>query len=169
MSTQTQSLRRSFAPRARAFTQAETRPSDMPDSVRDSQQQQCVPQLMAARANAVPDAPALTAGNEVVTYRELNDRANQLANYLITLGVGADEPDDVVALCLDRSVTGVVCALAVLKAGAAYLPLDPGYPTERLAFMLNDAQPRVLITSQALAEQFTASPWEVIAIDRDDE
>ncbi len=131
-------------------------------------QGRCVPELVAARAASAPDAPALMAGNEVVTYRELNDRANQLAHYLIALGVRSDYPDNLVGLCLDRSVTTVVCALAILKAGAAYLPLDPGYPSERLAFMLSDAQPRVLITRQEVAEQLTAGPWEVIAIDRDD-
>ena len=62
----------------------------------------------------------------------------------------------------------MVCALGILKAGGAYLPLDPAYPVERLAFMLNDAQPRVLITSKAMAEQLPAGPWRVIAIDRDE-
>jgi amino acid adenylation domain-containing protein len=103
-----------------------------------------------------------------MTYRELDNRANQLAHYLIEVGGGADYRDNLVGLCLDRSVTSVVCALAILKAGAAYLPLDPGYPSERLAFMLSDAQPRVLITRQEVAEQLPTGPWQVIAIDRDD-
>ena len=113
-------------------------------------QDSCVPQLVAARAASMPDAPALTAGNEAVTYRELNERANQLAHQLIALGVRPESPDNLVALCLDRSVTAVVCALGILKAGGAYLPLDPSYPTDRLAFMLSDAQPRVLITRQEM-------------------
>ena len=75
----------------------------------------------------------------MLTYAELDARANQLANRLTELGVG---PETVVALCLSRSIESVMCSLAVLKAGGAYLPLDPAYPTERLAFMLNDAQPR---------------------------
>jgi amino acid adenylation domain-containing protein len=103
-----------------------------------------------------------------MTYRELDNRANQLAHYLIEVGGGADYRDNLVGLCLDRSLTSVVCALAILKAGAAYLPLDPGYPSERLAFMLSDAQPRVLITRQEVAEQLPTGPWEVIAIDRDE-
>jgi amino acid adenylation domain-containing protein len=105
-----------------------------------------------------------------MTYGELDDRANQIAHYLIGLGVGADDPsnqNNIVALCLDRSVTGVVCALGVLRAGAAYLPLDPKYPAERLTFMLNDARPRVLITTQQVAAQLPSGPWQVIAIDRD--
>jgi amino acid adenylation domain-containing protein len=131
-------------------------------------QNRCVPQLVAERAASTPDAPALTAGPEVVTYGELDERANQLAHQLIALGVRPETPDNLVALCLDRSATAVVCALGILKAGGAYLPLDPNYPSERLAFMLSDAQPRVLITRQGLAGQLPAGPWQVIAIDRDD-
>ena len=125
----------------------------------------CVPDLVAAKALATPDALALVHGADQITYRELDCRANQLAHYLIVLGVG--NPQSIVGLCLDRSVTSVVCALGILKAGGAYLPLDPAYPAERLAFMLNDAQPRVLITTERLAAQLPTGPWRVIAIDRD--
>jgi amino acid adenylation domain-containing protein len=141
---------------------------------RPQRQESCVPQLVAAQAAAAPDVAALIAGGEMMTYGELNDRANQMAHYLMGFGVGAhsagnaDNLDSIVGLCLDRSVTGVVCALGILKAGGAYLPLDPAYPAERLAFMLNDAQPRVLITTLQVAEQLPAGPWRVIAIDRDD-
>jgi len=135
-----------------------------------------VPEMVAARAALAPDAPALLAGADRMSYEELNDRANQIANYLIALiasRVGTDDsnPGDdtnnIVGLCLDRSITGVVCALGILKAGCAYLPLDPSYPAERLSFMLNDAQPRLLITTQQVAEKLPAGPWRVIAIDRD--
>ncbi len=157
----------SFAPRTRLL-KAEARTATLNNNQTLRQlQSRCVPQLLDARAAAAPNAPAILADNEMLTYRELNDRANQLAHYLIALGVGSDYPDNLVGLCLDRSVTAVVCALAVLKAGGAYLPLDPAYPSERLAFMLSDAQPRVLITRQEVAEQLNAGPWEVIAIDRD--
>jgi amino acid adenylation domain-containing protein len=101
-----------------------------------------------------------------MTYGELNDRANQIANYLISLGVESGS-DDIVALCLDRSAAAVVSALGILKTGAAYLPLDPAYPVERLAFMLNDSQPRVLITNDEMADQIPSGPWKVLAIDRD--
>jgi amino acid adenylation domain-containing protein len=129
----------------------------------------CVPQLIDARAAETPDAPALSTGAEVLTYGELNRRANQLAHYLISLGVGREiavGADSLVGICLERSLTGVVSALAVLKAGAAYLPLDPAYPTERLAFMLNDAQPQVLITNTSMANELPAGDWKVIAIDQ---
>jgi amino acid adenylation domain-containing protein len=170
MSTRLASVPVTFAPRTRLLAKAEAQTATPNNNQGIRQlQDRCVPQLVDVRAAAAPNTPALLAGNEVLTYRELNDRANQLAHYLIALGVGSDYPDNLVGLCLDRSVTAVVCALAILKAGGAYLPLDPAYPSERLAFMLSDAQPRVLITRQEVAAQLNAGPWEVIAIDRDQE
>jgi amino acid adenylation domain-containing protein len=125
-----------------------------------------VSELVAAQAAATPNAVALVARGDLITYGELDKRANQLANYLITLGVGRET---IVGLCLERSPESAMCALAVLKAGGAYLPLDPAYPTERLLFMLNDARPRVLITRAELAGKFSEGPWKVISIDRDRE
>jgi amino acid adenylation domain-containing protein len=130
-------------------------------------QTSCVPEFVAAHAAATPDAPALFAGAEMITYGKLEDRANQLANYLISLDEWSSNingSDRIVGLCLERSVAGVICALGALKAGGAYLPLDPAYPVERLAFMLNDAQPRVLITTKAMAEQLPPGPWRFIEI-----
>jgi amino acid adenylation domain-containing protein len=138
-----------------------------------------VPAQVDARAFASPDAPALQAGAEMMTYGELNRRANQLAHYLISLGVGSGGDESIVGLCLDRSLTGTVCALGILKAGAAYLPLDPSYPIERLVFMLSDARPRVLITTNEMAAQLLSEPpvlagglssgvCQVIALDRDE-
>jgi amino acid adenylation domain-containing protein len=121
----------------------------------------CVPQIFQAQAAARPDAPAVAAAGKLITYRQLDERANQLVHQLISLGV---ERESIVALCLDRSLESVVCALAILKAGGAYMPLDPNYPAERLAFMLNEAQPRVLITGQRLAETLAGS-WHVLNID----
>lgn len=118
-------------------------------------------ELVAAHAVATPNAIAVVAGKESITYRELDRRANQLANYLITLGVG---PETIVGLCLERSPQSVIGALAVLKAGGAYLPLDPAYPTERLLFMLNDAQPRVLLTRPDLAEKLSGGIWKVVTV-----
>ena len=127
---------------------------------------QSVAELVAAQAAAMPNAVALVARGDSITYGELDKHANQLANYLVALGVG---PETIVGLCLDRSPESVMCALAVLKAGGAYLPLDPAYPSERLLFMLNDARPRVLITRAELAETFAEGPWKVVSIDRDQE
>ncbi len=124
----------------------------------------CVPQLVAAQAAATPEAPAVSAGGETLTYRELDEQSNQLAHYLIALGV---ERETIVGLCMNRSPETVICALAVLKAGGAYLPLDPAYPIERLSFMLNEAQPRVLIAEQKAAEKLSAGSWKVVTIDSD--
>ena len=123
-----------------------------------------VAELVAAQAAATPNSIALRARGESITYVELDKRANQLANYLITLGVG---PETIVGLCLDRSPESVTGALAVLKTGGAYLPLDPAYPTERLLFMLNDAGPRVLITRAESAEKLSEGSGKVVSIDRD--
>src|SRR5713226_4625970 len=121
-----------------------------------------VAELVTAQAAATPNAVALQAGGDSITYGDLDKRANQLANYLIALGVG---PESIVGLCLDRSPESVMCALAVLKAGGAYLPIDPAYPTERRLFMLNDARPRVLITRAESAKEFSEGPWKVVSID----
>ena len=86
--------------------------------------------------------------SEGLTYRELDRRANQLARYLAGLGVRAD---DRVAICLERSVAMAVAVLAVLKAGAAYVPLDPDYPADRVAYMLEDSRSRTLVTTSGLA------------------
>jgi amino acid adenylation domain-containing protein len=124
----------------------------------------CVPELVGARALASPHSLALRAGSQSMTYGELDKTANQLARHLQALGVGTES---IVALCLDRSMDSVVCALGILKAGAAYLPLDPEYPRERLAFILSDAEPDVLITRREIAQRLPAGDWRVLAIDRD--
>lgn len=139
-----------------------------PPSPRTQRQAICVSQLVAAQAAATPKAPALFAGAETTNYGELNHRANQIARYLISLDEWSRDTNNIVGLCLDRSAAGVVSALGVLKAGAAYLPLDPAYPIERLVFMLSDAQPCALITTKTLAAQLPTGPWRVIALDEMD-
>ena len=86
----------------------------------------------------------MSSGDQQLTYADLERRSNQIAHYLIEVGV---KRETIVALCLTRSVEAVAWSLGILKAGGAYLPLDPAYPQERLAFMLQDAQPRVLVTA----------------------
>ncbi len=103
-----------------------------------------LPVLFETQVAATPDAIAVISGDTALTYSELNARANQLAHLLIGLGVG---PERIVALAVPRSAEMVVGLLAVLKTGAAYLSLDPDYPPERIAFMLGDAQPVLLLTS----------------------
>jgi amino acid adenylation domain-containing protein len=102
-----------------------------------------VHRLVEAQAARVPGALAVTDGTERLTYAELEARANRLARRLQRLGAG---PDAIVGLCLDRTVDLAVGVLGILKAGACYLPLDPGYPADRLAYMLADAGARILVT-----------------------
>ena len=105
----------------------------------------CIHTLFEAQVGKTPEAVALLFEHQHLTYRELNDRANQLAHYLQKLGVG---PEVLVGICLERSIEMIVALLAILKAGGAYVPLDPDYPKERLDFMLQDAKVRVLLTQQ---------------------
>jgi len=109
--------------------------------------------LFEALAAAQPDAVALVADTVELTYGQLNGRANTLAGRLMALGVG---PDRRVAICVERGVEMIVGVLGVLKAGAAYVPLDPTYPPERLAYMLADSAPLALLTQAALAPQCAA-------------
>ncbi|AUG07230.1 non-ribosomal peptide synthetase [Pseudomonas sp. S09G 359] len=111
--------------------------------------QSSVQQLIEAQVERTPDEVALTAGEQQLSYRELNRRANRLAHHLVGLGVG---PDVLVGIALERSVEMVVALLAVLKAGGAYVPLDPDYPTERLAYMQADSGIRWLLSHSALTD-----------------
>ena len=108
----------------------------------------CIHQLFEAQVDRAPDGIAVAFEAEALTYGQLNRRANQLAHHLRALGVG---PEVVVAVCLERSLAGVIGLLGILKAGGAFVPLDPAYPRERLAFMLRDARVPVLLTQERLA------------------
>jgi amino acid adenylation domain-containing protein len=109
-----------------------------------------------------PNALAVTHGKLSLTYKELEVRANQLAHFLRSLGVG---PDGIVGLYMNRSLAMVVGALAILKAGGAYLPLDPTYPTGRLAFLLNDAQVPILLTGHHMVHELPVRPQNVVTLD----
>jgi amino acid adenylation domain-containing protein len=134
----------------------------------------CIQDLFAAQAERTPEATAVIFGNERLTYRELNGRANRLAHHLQKLGVGAES---VVGIMAERSVEMVVGVLGILKAGGAYVPLDPEYPRERLAFMLRDTGARVLLTQARLREQipgdcdarviYLDTDWQIIAGERE--
>lgn len=115
-------------------------------------------------ARHYPDQPAVDDGGLVLSYRELNARANQLARRLIALGAGADQ---VIAVALPRSAGQVAALLAVLKSGAAYLPLDMSYPPERLAFMMRDARPALAITTMSGSRQLADAGVEVACLELD--
>ena len=115
-------------------------------------------------ATVTPGAVALASEREEVTYAQLVQRTNQLAHYLISLGAGRQ---DIVGICMDRSIEMVISALAVLKAGAAYLPLDPSYPRERIRLMLNDAHPRVVLTRADMLPQEMEGQWKIVDFDRE--
>ncbi|MCX4743981.1 amino acid adenylation domain-containing protein [Kitasatospora sp. NBC_01287] len=123
-----------------------------------------VHELFEQRAATAPDAVALSFEGSEVSYGELNERANRLAHFLRERGVG---PDVLVALCVERGVEMVVGLLGVLKAGGAYLPLDPGYPADRLAFMLHDGAPSVVLTTADLREKITDTTADVVELDTD--
>ncbi len=110
---------------------------------------QCLHQHFEMQVERTPEAIALVFEEQQLTYRELNQRANQLAHYLRAQGVG---PDTLVGICIERSLEMVIGLLGILKAGGAYVPLDPRYPQERLTFMLRDSQIALLLTWQGFFE-----------------
>ena len=123
-----------------------------------------ITRLVAEHAAAAPDSLAVKAGAESLTYAELELRSNQLAEHLHSFGLG---PDSLVGICLERSLFSVVSSLAVLKAGAAYLPLDPTFPADRLAFMLRDAGVSAVITRKGLTDKLATGAWNVVKMDSD--
>jgi amino acid adenylation domain-containing protein len=124
----------------------------------------CAHHLFEEQAARTPDAVAVREGEVRLTYRELNERANQLARYLRRFGVGAESR---VGICVERSTELLVGVLGVLKAGACYLPIDPAYPPERQSFMLEDARAAALLTQSALLARLSAQATRVICLDAD--
>jgi amino acid adenylation domain-containing protein len=123
----------------------------------------CIHQFFAAQVEKTPDAVAVVFEYQKLTYQELNKKANQLAHYLQKLGV---KPDTLVGICMERSLEMVIGILAIMKAGGGYLPLDPSYPPERLAFMLTDAQLSFLLVQTHLVEQLPPHQAKVINVDK---
>ncbi|KPW97094.1 AMP-binding protein, partial [Pseudomonas syringae pv. coryli] len=121
-------------------------------------------QLFEEKVQAQPDAIAVAFQAQRLSYAELNRQANRLAHHLIGLGIG---PDDRVAICVERGVEMMVGLLGVLKAGAAYVPLDPAYPAERLAYMINDSQPAALLTQRDLRKRLPTLTLPVVLLDDD--
>jgi amino acid adenylation domain-containing protein len=124
----------------------------------------CLHELFEAQVEQRPDAIAAICEETQLSYGELNRRANQLAHHLRSLGVG---PDLVVGISVERSLDLAVGLVGILKAGAAYLPLDPAYPKERLAFMLDDAEVPVLLTQQRLLMELPEHASQIVCLDAD--
>src|SRR5438309_2649025 len=121
-------------------------------------------ELVNRQVFSAAQAVAVSADSEVLTYAELDRQSNQLAHYLISAGVGREH---VVALHLKRSPAFIVAALATLKSGAAYLPLDPDTPTARVAFMLQDSGISAVVTSEELRGRVPSGVWRVVDLARD--
>ncbi|WAN69719.1 amino acid adenylation domain-containing protein [Moorena producens JHB] len=134
------------------------------DTATDYPQYQCIHQLFEEQVELTPDAVAVVFEDKHLTYRQLNNRANQLAHYLRSLGV---VPEVLVGICVERSLEMVVGLLGILKAGGAYVPLDPNYPVERLTYMLADSQVPLLLVKQKLQSGFPEREAQVVCLDKD--
>lgn len=132
------------------------------DTTVDYPRKSCVHEVFEAEARRTPDAPALVAGDTTLTYRQLDDRANRLAHRLRDLGVGRGT---LVGLCAERGVELIVGILGVLKAGAAYVPLDPAYPADRLSFMLTDTEAPVVLTLDEFAARLPDTGAKLVRLD----
>ncbi len=124
----------------------------------------CIHQMFEIQVERSPDTIAVVFENTQLTYRQLNQRANQLAHHLRSLGV---KPEVLVGICLERSLEMIVGLLGILKAGGAYVPLDPAYPKDRLAFILEDTQIPVMLTTQQLVKSLPTHETQVVCLDSD--
>jgi amino acid adenylation domain-containing protein/non-ribosomal peptide synthase protein (TIGR01720 family) len=129
---------------------------------KDYPKDKCIHQLFEEQVKLYPDNIALVYENQQFTYQQLNSQANQLAHYLQNLGV---KPDDLVGICLERSSELIISLLAIIKAGAAYLPLDPDYPLERLSYMIDHSQVKVILTKEYLTSLTVDSSTKIIYLD----
>lgn len=122
----------------------------------------CLHELVSAQADKTPEAIALYADEETMTFAELDQRANQLANALVKKGAG---PDQLIGLSLERSFDMIIGLLGILKSGAAYVPLDPEYPSDRLEFMIRDSKTKLIVTHSSQAEALSAFSAELLLVD----
>jgi amino acid adenylation domain-containing protein len=131
---------------------------------KDSSVNLLIHQLFEEQVEKNPDAIAVVFGEQKLTYSELNSKANQLAHYLRSFGIG---PEILVGVCVERSLEMIIGMLGVIKSGGAYVPMDPSYPLERLSYMLEDAQIPVLLTQEHLLDQLPSHWGQTISLDAD--
>jgi len=136
------------------------------DTEQDFPFDKCFHELFEAQVERTPEAEAVVFGEQRLSYRELSGRANRLAHHLRTLGVG---PETLVGISVERSIEMVVGILGILKAGGAFVPLDPTYPRERLAFMIEDSSIEVLLTQEKLLDVLPAYNGKIVYLDKSDE
>lgn len=129
----------------------------------DFPRDRCIHQLIAEQAEKTPENIAVVFEDQSINYRELNNKANSLAGYLQSLGV---QPEERVGILIERSIEMIIGIVAILKAGAAYVPLDPAYPKERIAFMIEDSKIKVLVTQKHLREEFFLDGVKYICLDK---
>ncbi len=134
---------------------------DWNDTTSDYPKDKCIHESFEEQVERSPDAVAVVYDDKHLTYRELNERSNQLANYLRKCGVAADT---LVAICIDRSLEMIIGMMGILKSGGAYVPLDPTYPEDRLKYMLEDTGAKILLTQQHLQEKIQNLTDEEIKI-----
>nr|QEO73559.1 condensation domain-containing protein [uncultured bacterium] len=134
------------------------------DTTVDTGPAKCVHELFAEQVSRTPDAVVLEYQDERMTFADLDKRANRLAHHLVTLGVG---PGVVAGVCVERDLDSVVAMLGVLKAGGAFVPLDPDYPADRLGFMIEDTAAPVVVTQRAVHERLPAHYARVVYLDDD--
>jgi non-ribosomal peptide synthetase component F len=131
-------------------------------TVRDYPRDRCVNELFEEQVERTPDAIAVEVEGETLSYSELNLKANQLGNYLGSIGVGHES---LVGLCVDRSLDMLIGLLGIMKAGAAYVPVDPAFPTERIRAILDDSGVQTIVTQAHLAFDLREQVSNVICID----
>ncbi len=134
------------------------------NQTRRSYPSESLPVLFSQQAAKTPDSTALLYQNQPITYHELNEDANRLANYLTRLGV---QPGDFIAICTDNSPEMIDGLLAILKTGSAYIPIDPSYPVDRIHVMLRDSKPRLLLTKSRWLEKLQPVESTVVLLDTD--
>ncbi|ACK67646.1 amino acid adenylation domain protein [Rippkaea orientalis PCC 8801] len=134
------------------------------DTKADYPKEKCIHQLFEEQVERTPDAVAVVYEDQQLTYLQLNQKANQLAHYLIKFGV---KPDTLVGICVERSLEMVMGLLGILKAGGAYVPIDPNYPAERIEYMLKDSAVSILLTQERLVKELPETQAQMICLDKD--